>query len=114
MLPKVKKILKFMVINIKECTSLECECNERVTLAHILFQCKVVDRQRVAEWSNVNEVLPEQMIEEIIRMSSEQKAGFILSCFNAKPIREWQEIYENVITFCDNMINIWTNVMSVQ
>ena len=112
MLSKVKKLLKYMVMNIKECTTISCTCSVKVTLTHILFECESVQDQRVIEWSSVRQKMPSKMKKEVEIMSSQQKSNYLLSCFNSKPMREWQEVYESVLLYCENMINKWTNVNS--
>ncbi len=109
MLPKVKKLLKYMTMNIKECTGGTCECGVQISLAHILFECQSIGDHIVTEWASVKQRLPVQMSDDLNNMTSVQKASYILSCFNSKPMREWQGIYEKVLQYCDNVITRWTN-----
>ncbi len=112
MLPKVKRILKYMVMNIEEGTGITCGCEGKVTLTHIMFECIKISEHRDTEWSLVKRKMPEQMKAEIETMSSEEKSKYIMSCMNGKPVREWQSLYESIAIFCESIIKKWSNVNS--
>ena len=112
MLPRVKRILKYMVMNVKECIGITCGCCERITLTHMMFECEKIKEYRTNEWSSLERKMPEQMRVDVESMPTEEKSMFLLSCMNGKPVKEWQNVYESIVIFCDNVIQQWCNVNS--
>lgn len=110
MLGKAKKLLKYMTMNITECTKVTCGCSEKVSLTHILFVCNKISQQRRIDWCHVKAKMPEQMVLDIEGMLPEQRSVYLLSCMNGNPLREWQSIYERILIYCNNMINAWNQV----
>ncbi len=108
LLNKVILLFRFMVMNIEECMKMKCNCHDEISLTHILFRCEEVRREREVEWQNLGKVVPRILFTEMEDMNSDDRANFILSCFNSKPIKEWIGVYESILIFTNVVITSWS------
>ncbi len=107
LLPKVKTMLRYMVMNVEECTGMVCGCVDKVTITHILFLCNINDDARKLNWEQLKRKLPYAMCNELERMGAVEKVIFIYTCFGGKLNKEWMSVYEAIVIFCTGMIDGW-------
>ncbi len=114
LLPKVKQMLRFLVMRIPECTGLKCECNVvDVSLTHILMECLMTNEVRTKEWEMAITKLPSAMARDLEHMANAQRINYMYTCFGCKPIREWTDAYVTILNFIIKMIDTWVDKCQV-
>ena len=69
------------------------------TVEHMLFQCPHWAEMRNIMWNKVKRAQPVRLIEEMNNMSDYERTIFIFSGFRSNHIKEWEEIYIEILLF---------------
>ena len=80
-----------------------CHTNSSDEASHILFECNNLSNERDALWQKVTDCMSPNMINDISRMHSSEKARYILSCYNDSYVAEWSVLYTRSIYFVHKM-----------
>ena len=84
------------------------EGEENVT--HMLFICDGLSNARIKLWSEMENILPKAMIEEIDNLHSPEKSVFIFSGFLSAYVKEWDVLYGSVLDFVTAMYRVRVNM----
>ena len=95
---KVKAMLKLIVTNYEK-IGFKCDCNCKITVAHILFVCPIVTDVRRVCWICCENEMPSTMKAQIQSMNVDDKIRFIYNCLQCSPIYEWKNVYVTVLNF---------------
>ena len=82
-----------------------CPAYQQITIEHVLFECTGLSGQREVQWERMTSLMPPAMVSLINCMSESTKLVFLMSGLNVKYLKEWQCIYEGLVTFLCNMHN---------
>ena len=82
-----------------------CPAYQQITIEHVLFECMGLSGQREVQWERMTSLMPPAMVSSINCMSDSTKLVFLMSGLNVKYLKEWQCIYEGLVTFLCNMNN---------
>lgn len=96
--------------------SLQCNFNSNIcglckrsgleTPIHVIFECEELDSFRKNDWPKVLNSMPNAMARQVNVWPNKQKMQFVLSGLNCQYVREWDEIYINIVLFIHRLYKL--------
>jgi hypothetical protein len=79
----------------------QCNMHRNESCGHMLFECNDdnLSKTRCTYWQVVIDAMPPAMLQDICKMSSDEKAVFLFSALNTTYIAEWDCLYCAILNF---------------
>ncbi len=109
-LRKVKKCIQLLIGSCRQMKGICISCNEcKISLDHLLFNCKKFNDTRIKLWNDVIAVSPNGLVKDFQCMDSIDKLKLLLNGLNISYNSEWSELYSAIIRFVYIMSTNVTN-----
>lgn len=103
-----------LIVGVERCNDTHkpivyCYCcpGARFSASHLLFECKDLRGRREELWGAAKAKVPKALLNDLNRMSTDERTVFILSGFESDYIPEFCDMYSSILLFVYGMIKTW-------
>ena len=107
LLRNIKKMWRSLNTKLIKCDGETCKCDVMIDMAHILFDCKDVRKERDELWNTFKMNSMPTVGQDMEDMTSEQKTVYMYTCLNVDVQEEWMSTYKGIVKFVCGMISAW-------